>query len=36
MSVRDVATLHGRSYGSVHRLLAETGATMRPRGGKRA
>lgn len=33
MSVRAVAQLHGRSYGNIHRVLAETDTTMRPRGG---
>lgn len=32
-SIRDIAAKTGRSYGFVHRVLAESGATMRPRGG---
>lgn len=32
-SVRDIATALGVSYGKAHRLVEESGATMRPRGG---
>lgn len=32
-SVRSLAASTGRSYGFVHRLLSESGATMRSRGG---
>jgi transposase len=32
-SVREIAEAIGRSYGFVHRLLEETGVTLRPRGG---
>ncbi|MGH3779824.1 MAG: helix-turn-helix domain-containing protein [Pseudonocardiaceae bacterium] len=31
-SVRDLVDSTGRSYGLVHRLLAESGTTMRGRG----
>jgi len=31
--IRDIAAETGRSYGFVHRVLAESGATMRSRGG---
>lgn len=36
MSVRQIAAASGRSYGSVHRILAETATSMRRRGGTRA
>ena len=32
-SIRDIAAETGRSYGFVHRVLAESGATMCSRGG---
>jgi hypothetical protein len=32
-SIRELAQAHGRSYGFVHRLLTESGATLRGRGG---
>lgn len=32
-SIRDLAVAYGRSYGFVHRVLAESGVTMRSRGG---
>lgn len=32
-SIRTLAALSGRSYGSVHRLLSEAKVTMRSRGG---
>lgn len=32
-SIRELAESTGRSYGFVHRLLRESGATMRGRGG---
>lgn len=32
-SIRELAESTGRSYGFVHRLLSESGATMRGRGG---
>ncbi|MFE3629392.1 helix-turn-helix domain-containing protein [Streptomyces goshikiensis] len=32
-SIRLLAQISGRSYGSVHRLLIEAGAVMSPRGG---
>ena len=32
-SIRDLATSTGRSYGFVHRILTETGVTLRGRGG---
>ena len=32
-SIRELADKHGRSYGFVHRLLSESGATLRSRGG---
>ncbi|WP_424533664.1 helix-turn-helix domain-containing protein [Sphaerisporangium viridialbum] len=34
-SVRELALSTGRSYGFVHRLLTEAGATLRTRGGAR-
>ena len=34
-SIRALAAELGRSYGFVHRLLAEAGAPLRPRGGNR-
>ncbi|MFE2046380.1 helix-turn-helix domain-containing protein [Streptomyces sp. NPDC059477] len=33
VSIRTLADGCGRSYGFVHRLLAETGTVMRTRGG---
>lgn len=33
LTVRQLAAMEGRSYGSVHRLLCLAGANMRPRGG---
>lgn len=32
-SIRDLAAQTGRSYGFVHRVLSESGATLRGRGG---
>lgn len=32
-SIRDLAEQTGRSYGFVHRVLSESGATLRGRGG---
>ncbi|HVS69585.1 MAG TPA: helix-turn-helix domain-containing protein [Mycobacteriales bacterium] len=32
-SIRDLAESTGRSYGFVHRILSESGATLRGRGG---
>jgi predicted transcriptional regulator len=32
-SIRELAASHGRSYGFVHRVLSESGATLRGRGG---
>ncbi len=32
-SIRELAESHGRSYGFVHRVLSESGATLRGRGG---
>jgi len=32
-SIRELAADIGRSYGFVHRLLLDSGATMRGRGG---
>lgn len=32
-SIRELAETHGRSYGFVHRVLSESGATLRGRGG---
>lgn len=32
-SIRDLADQTGRSYGFVHRILSESGATLRGRGG---
>ncbi|MFF5538521.1 helix-turn-helix domain-containing protein [Streptomyces cinerochromogenes] len=32
-SIRELIALTGRSYGFVYRLLAESGAVFRPRGG---
>ncbi|GGW60149.1 transcriptional regulator [Streptomyces lucensis JCM 4490] len=32
-SIRSIAEAHGRSYGFVHRVLTEAGATLRARGG---
>ena len=32
-SIRDIAAKTGRSYGFVHRVLVDSGATMRSRGG---
>ncbi|MBO3734847.1 transcriptional regulator [Glycomyces sp. NEAU-S30] len=34
-SIRDIASTIGRSYGFVHRLLAESGTELRTRGGAR-
>ncbi len=31
-SIRELADAHGRSYGFVHRLLAESGVALRGRG----
>jgi len=32
-SIRALAESHGRSYGFVHRILTEAGASLRGRGG---
>ncbi|WP_300612438.1 helix-turn-helix domain-containing protein [Trebonia sp.] len=32
-SIRALASATGRSYGFIHRLLTETGVTLRGRGG---
>jgi predicted transcriptional regulator len=32
-SIRDLANETGRSYGFVHRMLTESGVTLRGRGG---
>jgi Helix-turn-helix domain len=32
-SIRALATSIGRSYGFIHRILAESGVTLRSRGG---
>ena len=32
-SIRELAQTHGRSYGFVHRVLTESGAPLRGRGG---
>ena len=32
-SIRSLAAATGRSYGFVHRILTESGATLRGRGG---
>jgi len=32
-SIRDLAAATGRSYGFVHRILSESGANLRGRGG---
>jgi hypothetical protein len=32
-SIRALATTTGRSYGFIHRILTETGVTLRGRGG---
>jgi predicted transcriptional regulator len=32
-SIRELADSSGRSYGFVHRVLSESGATLRGRGG---
>ena len=32
-SIRELAAYTGRSYGFVHRILSESGATLRGRGG---
>lgn len=32
-SIRRIADASGRSYGFVHRVLAEKGVELRPRGG---
>lgn len=33
MSIREIAEMTGRSYGAVHRMLAESGTVLRSRGG---
>jgi predicted transcriptional regulator len=33
-SIRQLAETHGRSYGFMHRMLSEAGATLRQRGGR--
>jgi predicted transcriptional regulator len=32
-SIRELAESTGRSYGFIHRVLSESGATLRGRGG---
>ncbi|HVE99560.1 MAG TPA: helix-turn-helix domain-containing protein [Mycobacteriales bacterium] len=32
-SIRRLAEAHGRSYGFVHRILSESGTSLRGRGG---
>ncbi len=32
-SIRELADSHGRSYGFVHRVLSESGTSLRGRGG---
>jgi predicted transcriptional regulator len=32
-SIRELAETHGRSYGFVHRVLSESGVSLRGRGG---
>jgi hypothetical protein len=32
-SIRSLATATGRSYGFIHRILTETGVSLRGRGG---
>ena len=32
-SIRSLAAATGRSYGFIHRVLSESGATLRGRGG---
>lgn len=34
-SVRQCMEVTGKSYGATHRLLRESGAALRPRGGER-
>lgn len=34
-TIRQLNQQTGRSFGSIQRLLADAGATMRPRGGSR-
>jgi DNA-directed RNA polymerase specialized sigma24 family protein len=34
-SIRQIAAVLGRSYGTVHRRLYEAGVAFRPRGGNR-
>lgn len=33
-SIRELAETHGRSYGFMHRMLSESGAPLRQRGGR--
>ena len=35
-SIRSLAAATGRSYGFIHRILTETGVTLRGRGGATA
>jgi hypothetical protein len=35
-SIRQLAESNGRSYGFVHRVLSESGASLRSRGGSTA
>lgn len=35
-SIRELAETHGRSYGFMHRMLSESGAALRQRGGRTA
>jgi len=34
-SIRQIAESHGWSYGQAHRLVHESGVSVRPRGGAR-
>jgi helix-turn-helix protein len=36
MTIREIATFHGRSFGNIHKILTEGGVTFRGRGGARA
>ena len=33
-TIRDLATTHGRSYGTIHTLLVEAEVVLRARGGR--
>ena len=34
-TIRHLAVVTGRGYGTVHQMLVEAGVTLRPRGGRR-